>query len=199
MHDDKIQLDAARADIARDEAWLAERLIDSAADAELIKLRVRVELGERWMGSRLDLAAPANLAGRIKARVREELKHAGKRSPVQVLPLPALARWNTWMRRGLAAAAAIAFLFVVQSPLRNTGGYSTTLAVHAAPSELLIASLRARPSQDDLDLSALDREMTALESSFAEPDALPVDDALLHSVTDELDRLMDELADEIDT
>ncbi len=194
MHDDRIQQD-----IARNEAWLADRLIDPAADAELIKLCVRVELGERWLGSKLDTAAPADLAGRIKARVREELKHAGKRPPIQVLPLPALARWNTWMRRGLAAAAAIGFFAALQSPLRNSGGYSTTLATHVAPSELLIASLRARPSQDDLDLSALDREMTALESSFAEPDAMPADDALLHGVTDELDRLMDELADEIDT
>lgn len=194
MHDDKIQ-----PDIARNEAWLADRLIDPPADAELIKLRVRVELGERWLGSRLDIAAPADLAGRIKARLREELERTGGRAPMRILPLVALTRWNTWMGRGLAAAAAIAFLCVVQFPLRNSGGYAAISTAHVAPSELLIASLQTRPSQDDLDLSALDREMTALESSFMEPDALPADDALLHGVTDELDRLMDELADEIDT
>ncbi|MCC7292481.1 MAG: hypothetical protein IT449_10525 [Phycisphaerales bacterium] len=195
MHDDKIQ-----PDIARYEAWLADRLCDPAADAQLIKLRVRVELSERWLGSRLDMAAPADLAGRIKSRMREELKPAAtKQALIPVRPVPALARWNTWMRKGLAAAAAIAFLCVVQSPLRNRGGSSAGSAARVAPSELLIASLQVRPSQDDLDLSALDREMTALESSFAEPDALPADDAMLHGVTDELDRLMDELADEVDT
>lgn len=194
MHHDNLQ-----PDIARNEAWLADRLIDPVADADSIKLRVRVEMHEQWLGSRLDTATPADLAGRIKARVREELERTGKRAPMQALPLVALARWNMWVRRGLAAAAAIAFLCLVQTPLPIGGGSVATPAALAAPSERLIASLQARPSQDDLDLSALDREMTALESSFAEPDALPADDALLHGVTDELDRLMDELADEIDT
>lgn len=96
------ECDTMLQEIARDERWFAEMLAASErVEAERIKLRIRVEIGERWLSDKLHDPSASRLVDATRERVRTALQVALADGPVAVR----LRGWSG--RQWLAAAGAV--------------------------------------------------------------------------------------------
>jgi hypothetical protein len=65
--------------IERDEAWFAEACHRSEpVDTDAIKQRVRIEIGEQWLGRKLTGADDSQLSERIRGKVRVSLANSSR-------------------------------------------------------------------------------------------------------------------------
>lgn len=187
-----------RRDIERDERWLEEVADDAGGDGknglcyppptEAIKQRVRIALGERWLASlpagdsNNHLCPPPELARRVKQRVWAEcgrLRDA-RRATVSQGSGSAAPRWRfgLGMRVAVSVAAAVAaFAFVTRLmwPVAQPPGADVVVGdvppveVRTLAVEVLLASLKAPASEDDVDLSLLEHDIRMMELSVSEP------------------------------
>ncbi len=205
-----------RSDIERDERWLDEVADDTGGDGknglchppptEAIKQRVRIALGERWLASlpagdsKDDLCPPPELARRVKQRVWAECGRL--RDARRPTPAPRRSAW--WVRPAVSVAAAVAaFAFVARLmwPVSQPPGPDVVAGVlppveaRTPAVEVLLASLTAPASEDDVNLSLLEHDIRMMELTVSEPVEYGVgDEELIDELFyEESERLLAEL------
>ncbi|MDO8630955.1 MAG: hypothetical protein Q7R41_10730 [Phycisphaerales bacterium] len=163
------EYDTTLQEIVRDERWFAETLAASErVETERIKLRVRVEIGERWLSDKLHDPSASRLVDATRERVRTALQEARADGPVAV-------RMRGWSgRQWVAAAGAVmgvaAALVIV---LTGVGGIENaekmTTPVTNVPSnketELIALSAFEQSGQVDEDV---DQSLEELEKEIAD-------------------------------
>lgn len=192
-----------RAEIEAGERWLAEQFdrlgpVPAEPPVEAVRRRTAVALGEQWlagqMGPRGQSMAdgrppiPADLTVRVKQTIRRELGQLDRpEAAPTVLTHPRFTRWRRWAG---SVAAMIAFALVIGQWVWRTE------PAQARPSayDMLLASMDAPASEEDVALSMLDDEIRSLELTVSDPSAgLAADDALYHDTLDDSEQLLAEL------
>ena len=187
-----------RADIQRDERWLDE-VADTPAgpSTDAVKRRVRIALGERWLGSQPPVEPPQDLSQRVKRRVWAEcgrLRDAG-RSTVVLRRSYRLRRWTA----SAAAVAAFAFVGRAMWPVIHPPDtpvvvrLDTVMAGPDLAETLYQALMNVVPSEDDVALALLEHDVRMMELTVSEPAGYGSDDGLVDELYDESERLLAEL------
>ncbi len=102
--------------IERDEAWLAEVCqLSEPIDMDAIKQRVRIEIGEQWLGRKLEGDDDSQLGERIRGKVRASLakssseEGAASGSAKQSRPTVYRLYWAVASAVGIAATLFLTF------------------------------------------------------------------------------------------
>lgn len=163
------ECDTMLQEIARDERWFAEMLAASErVETERIKLRIRVEIGERWLSDKLHDPSASRLVDATRERVRAALQVARADGPVAVR----LRGWSG--RQWLAAAGAVvgvaAALAIVLTGIGGIENAEKTAPITTVTSNeetgLIALSAFEQSGQDgedvDQSLEELEKEITDL-------------------------------------
>ncbi len=163
------EYDPMSQEIARDERWLAEMLAASEhVEAERIKLRIRVEIGERWLSDKLHDPSASRLVDATRERVRTALQEARTDGQVAVR----LRGWSgrQWVAAAGAVVGVAAALVVV---LTGVGGIENaekkttpiTTVTSNEETELIALSAFEQSGQVGEDV---DRSLEELEKEIAD-------------------------------
>lgn len=155
-------------EIARDERWLAEMLAASErVEAERIKLRIRVEIGERWLSDKLHDPSASRLVDATRERVRTALQEARADGQVAVR----LRGWSgrQWVAAAGAVVGVAAALAIVLTGIGGIENAEKTTPITTATSneetELIALSAFEQSGQVGEDV---DRSLEELEKEIAD-------------------------------
>ena len=210
------------------EAWLADRLVDPPTpDSVLILMRMEIERDESWLDACPEPAIPPAVAERTyramlhaanASPLHMTADHAPRHSDLQFhLPPPLSVQGGSaiglsmdggrttvarrvlpklrWIHRFAGIAAAVAICVHLGSLLSAPAAQP---ADEAFP--LLLASLRGAPEEADMAMRLLDDDLRTLEQNLAaRPLSAPSEDAMFESLRDDVDDLLNELEDDLDT
>jgi hypothetical protein len=178
-------------ELERAETWFRETaeaydVAEAAADADLVKLRMRVEIDEAWLGEQLidgdrDVSVD-HVSAVARARVRKEV--AAQRGGAWQRRV----RTPGWITGGLAAAAAVVFALSV--PWAPTSRLDDPVDTWVE-----LPSTEADWSEVDAGIEAVESDLVAFRLAWAhaEPDFLT--DEMFTELEESLDDIGEELTD----